>query len=234
VPGPDLRQQRETAANIKISDQEYRDYLEPFDGQTHLMDLNVTLRLEEIVAPKSFSAGDRLTPFPVKVNLTSGKLKDLQLLHSLLSKAFSQTARNYVGQILLERQKSYLYGIMWVMGLYAELKGDRLVLASSIWGARKECSRLVRKKDNTLFEPVQDVVEGLKQFGIQIEFQALKKNWILTLKIDEKAGGASLLESLKTYVSSLVKQYGEPVYVNGYNLKGQAFKAFTRVDMRSL
>ena len=75
VPGPDLRRQRETAANIKISDQEYRDYLEPFDGQTHLMELNVALRLEEIVAPQPFAAAERITPFPEKVNLTPDKLK---------------------------------------------------------------------------------------------------------------------------------------------------------------
>ena len=152
----------------------------------------------------------------------------------MLAKAFSQKAPDYVSQILLERKQPYLYGIMWVMGLYADLKGDRLVLESSICGARKECSRLVRKSDNTLFEPVQEVVDGLKKLGVQIEFQPLKKNWTLTLRVDDSAGGAPLLGSLKTYVFSLVQQYGEPLYVNGYNLKGQAFKAFSQVDMSSL
>ena len=40
--------------------------------------------------------------------------------------------------------------------------------------------------------------------------------------------------SLKTYVSVLVKKYGEPVYTGSYNLKGKAFKLFTRADMRDL
>ena len=65
------------------------------------------------------------------------------------------------------------------MGLYGELRGERLVLESSICGDRKECSRLVRKRDNTLYEPVQDVVNTLKKYGIQIEFKPSKKNWTL-------------------------------------------------------
>ena len=234
VPGANLRQQRESAANIKISDEEYQDYLEPFDGQTHLKELHATLRAEEIVLPKQFSAEERVTPFPGKTDLTPDKQKEMKQLHLLLCKVFSQQAPNYASQILLERKKPFLWGIIWVMGLYGEFGGDRLVLESSICGDRKECSRLVRKRDNALYEPVQDVVNSLKKHGIQIEFRPSKKNWTLTLSVDESIGGSSILESLKVYISSLVKKYGEPIYVSSYNLKGKAFKSFTRLDMRSL
>jgi hypothetical protein len=93
---------------------------------------------------------------------------------------------------------------------------------------------LVRKRDNTLYEPIQEVVERLKKSGIQIEFKPLKKNWTLILGADESIGGRAILIALKTYVSNLVKKYGEPVYTGSYKLKGNAFKLFTRVDMRDL
>ena len=120
------------------------------------------------------------------------------------------------------------------MGLYGELKADKLVLESSVCGDKKECSRLVRKRDNTLYEPVQDVVNSLKRFGIQIKLKPFKKNWTLILGVDESIGGPVILTALKAYVSSLVKKYGEPVYTGSYNLKGKAFKLFTRADMRDL
>jgi len=234
IPGADLRRQREIAANIKISDEEYQDYLEQFDGQTHLKELHATLRAEEIVSPKKFSIKERIAPFPSKTNLTPNREKGMKQLHSLLCTAFSQQADNYAGQILLERKKPYLWGIIWVMGLYGELKANMLVLERQVCGDRKECSRLVRKRDNTLYEPVQNVANNLKKFGIQIAFKPSKKNWTLTLSVDDIIGGSSILRSLKTYVSSLVKKYGEPVYVNSYNLKGNAFRLFTKLDMNDL
>lgn len=234
VPGADLRRQREIAANIKISDEEYQDYLEPFDGQTHLREIHATLRAEEIAPPKKLSYKERIAPFPRETKLTPKKQKEMKQLHSLLSKVFSQKADNYAGQTLLERGKPYLWEIIWVMGLYGELKDDKLVLDSSVCGEKKECSRLVRKRDSTLYVPVQDVVNSLKKYGIQIEFKPSKKNWTLTLSIGDVTDGSSIPNSLKTYTSNLVNKYGEPVYVSSYNLKGKAFKLFTRLDMRDL
>jgi hypothetical protein len=234
VPGADLRRQRENAANIRISDNEYQKYLEPFDGQSHLRKLHATLRSEDIVPPKQFSAGERIIPFPRKSNLTPDKQEEMRQLHSLLRTVFSQQAANYAGQVLMERKKPYLCGIMWVMGLYGELRGGKLVLESAACRDRKECSRLVRKTDNTLHDAVQDAVNSLSKSGIQVEFKPSKKNWALTLSIDKSTGGSAILEALKAYVSNLVKKYGEPVYVDSYNLKGKAFKLFTRVDMSDL
>jgi hypothetical protein len=234
VPGADLRRQRESAANTKFSDDEYLDYLEPFDGQTHLKKLHITLRPEDIVPAKQISASERIIPFPRKTNLPFDKEQEMRQLHSLLGTAFSQQAANYAGQVLIERKKPYLWGILWVMGLYGELGAEKLVLESAVCGDRKECSRLVRKRDNTLYEPVQDAVNSLKKSGIQIEFKPSKKNWTLTLSVDESVRGSSIPQSLKAYISNLVKKYGEPVYVSSYNLKGKAFKFFTMADMSDL
>jgi hypothetical protein len=234
VPGAELRKQRENAANITFSDNEYQKYIEPFEGQVHLKELHSTLKLEELVPPKQFLADITIVPFSTKTSFTLEKQEALQQLHSLLGNIFSAKAVNYIDQLLMERKKPYLWVLLWVIGLYGELKGDKLVLESLVCSDKKECSRLVRKRDNTLYEPVQDVVNSLGKFGLQIEFKPFKKNWTLILSADESIGGLVILTALKTYVSILVKRYGEPVYTGSFNLKGKAFKLFTRADMRDL
>ena len=232
APGAELRRQREKAANITITDDEYKKHIEPFEGQVHLKKLHCTLRPEEIAAPKPFSADVDIVPFPTKTNLAPDKQEEMRRLHSLLVNVISAKAANYIDQVLLERKKPYLWALLWVMGLYGELRDDRLVLESLVCGDIKACSRLVRKSDNTLYEPFQAAVNTLKRYGIQIEFKPSKKTWILTLGVDESIGGSASLPTLKAYVLRLVKEYSEPVYVGSYNLKGKAFKLFTRLDMR--
>lgn len=234
VPGTELRRQREKAANNTFTDDEYKKYIDPFEGQVHLKELHSTLKLEELVPPKQFSVDINVTPFPINTNLTPEKEEEMRRLHSLLGNIFSKKAANYVDQLLLERKKPYLWVLLWVMGLYGELREENLVLESAAHRDRIECSRLVRKRDNTLHELIQDAVERLKKSGIQIEFKPSKRDWSLTLGVDKSIGGSSINTALKTYVSVLVKKYGEPVYTGSYNLKGKAFKSFTRADMRDM
>ncbi|MDD5038496.1 MAG: DUF3795 domain-containing protein [Dehalococcoidales bacterium] len=234
VPGADLRRQRESSSHIKITDDEYQEYIEPFEGQPHLKELHTTLHAEDITPPKPFPVAKRIVPFPIIINLNPHLQEEMRQLHSLLGNIFSAKADNYAGQVLLERKKPYLYVIIWILGLYGELIGNKLVLENTRYPDKKEISRLVRKRDNTLYEPVQEVVNSLKKYGIKIEFKPFKKNWILTLGVDESIVDSSILNSLKTYISSLVKKYGEPVYAGNYNLKGKAFKLFTRLEMNDL
>src|SRR5512136_1585644 len=44
VPGAELRRQREKAANITLTDDEYQKYIEPFEGQIHFKELHNTLK----------------------------------------------------------------------------------------------------------------------------------------------------------------------------------------------
>jgi hypothetical protein len=232
VPGADLRRQREEASHIKIDNSEYREYIEPFEGQTHLKELHGVLQPEDIVVPKQFLASGNIVPFPKKPGSDSENRRALRHFHLLLGKAFSAKATNYAGQILLDRKKPYIYGILWVMGFYGELKGNKLVLESTTCQSSKECSRLVRKADNNLHDAVQDAVNDLKSYGIHFDFKPSKGDWSLILEISEAAGGLPVLKALKSYVSQLAESYGEPAYAAGYAMKGKAFKLFTRLDMR--
>ncbi len=232
VPGAGLRRQREEASHIKISNKEYLEYIEPFEGQTHLKELHGALQPEEIVVPEQFSAGGDVEPFPKEPGSEPENIRRIRQLHSLLGKAFSAKATNYAGQILLDRKKPYVYGILWVMGLYGKINGNQLVLENEKCQSKKECSRLVRKTDNALHDAVQDAVNTLEMYNIHFEFKPSKKNWTLTLEIREVDGGLEVLKALKSYISRLARTYGEPAYAAGYAMKGKAFKLFTRLDMR--
>jgi hypothetical protein len=232
VPGADLRRQREEASHIKINNSEYLEYIEPFEGQTHLKELHSALKPEEIVGPKQFSASGDVVPFPEKIGSDSENLRVMRQLHLLLGKVFSAKATNYSGQILLDRKKPYIYGILWVMGLYGEFKGDQLVLENAKHQSKKKCNRLVRKTDNALHDAVRDAVNTLDMYDIHFDFKPSKKEWTLALEAREVAGGLVVLKALKSYVSQLAITYGEPDYAAGYAMKGEAFKLFTRLDMR--
>jgi hypothetical protein len=234
IPGAELRRQREKAANITITDDEYHKYIEPFEGQIHLKELHTTLGPDGIMPPKQFSPTLDVVPFPRKTNLASDKQDEIRRLHSLLGKISSAKAVNYIDHLLLERKKPYLWVLLWVIGFYGELRDEQLVLESAVYGDRKECSRLVRKKDNTLYEPIQEVINSLKIYGIHIAFKPSKKNWTLTLSVDGRMGGLAILTALKMYISSMVKKYGEPIYAGDFNLKGKGFKLFTKLDMSNL
>ena len=230
VPGPGLRKEREEAAGINISDVEWAQYLEQYDGQTHLAVLHATLAPNALVAQKEFDTG-AAAPFPTKTSLGVQRQHKMKLLHSVLSKNFSRRGETYAEQVLIERKRPYVACLLWVMGLYGGLEDGRLVLNSTDHPDRKECVRLVRKTDNAPHKSAQDAMTSLADSGIRIECQTFKRRWTLTMSIDENVGGKALLSTLKEYEAALVEKYGVPDYVSGYNLKGQAFKAFSRVDM---
>ena len=73
----------------------------------------------------------------------------------------------------------------------------------------------------------------MKKFGVTGKFIPVKENeWLLKLSFNKKAGGKAALKTLKQYILSLVKKYGEPEYAGNSRLKGKAFTLFAVADMR--
>ena len=228
VPGPGLRREREDAAGIKFSDDEWRQHLEPYDGQTHLTALHATIARNLLVTPKEFSAGPQ-APFPATTTLGKRSEQEMKDLHSLLSHIFSHTGLTYAEHVLIERQRPYIAGLLWVMGLFGRLEDGQLVLDSADHPDRKECQRLIRKSDNTPHKATQQAISALAEFGVRIESQRHKKGWTITMRCDGPSEG--LVRAVKEYSSALAQTHGAPAYVDGYNLRGEAFKAFLKADM---
>lgn len=224
VPGPDLRHQREEAGHIHISDAEYQEHLEPFEGQTHLKEIHNKLSPKELIKPTPPKTAAKIKPCP-----DTGK-PGLKMLHGLLSELFASKAVTHAAQSQVEKSLTYSRGILWVMGLYGKMEADQLVITSEETGSIKVCTRFIRKADNRLHTAVQKAANDLTKYGIQLTFSPLKKNWRMQLGICN-SDGARILEALSSYTHTLVEKYGEPVYIDSYDLKGTAFKLFSQLDM---
>jgi hypothetical protein len=224
VPGPDLRRQREEAGQIKISDAEYQEYLEPFEGQTHLKKIHSQLSPAELTQPGLPSTSVKILPCP------DSATADLKILHSRLAAIFSTKAATYAAQRQIETSLTISRAILWAMGLYGKMEDGRLVITSAENGSIKVCNKLVRKADNRLHDLVQQAADDLARAGIKLIFTPLKKAWRMQLGIDGP-DGARLLEALSGYTHKLVEKYGEPAYIDGFNLKGTAFKLFAQLEM---
>jgi hypothetical protein len=234
ISGPDLRRQREEASNIMFSEAEYQQYLEPFEGQTHLKELHKSIQPEELIAPKPVEPMTVISPFPMKSGPGTEEESRFRTLHRLLSKVFLQKASSFSGQTLLERKNVYIRGLLWVLGYYGKMENDRLTITSGEHGNFKECNRLVRKTDNQLHGAIQQAAESIAQFGIKVEFKPQKKAWEIGLLIEPKAGGGEALTALHEYNLRMAEKHGVPVYVDSMNLKGKAFKLFSQLDMNGI
>jgi hypothetical protein len=231
VPGAELRKQREAAAKINLSDDEYRRYIEPFEGQTHLKELRANLRSEDIKQPSTFSSKNKIVPFPDQLSPVVAEQVELRSLHEALKAVYSIRAATYAGQVLMERRKPYLRGILWVMAFYGRLEEGKLIVESTVWGNDKQCSRLVRKGDNSLHTAVREAAQILLEHGFFLDFQSSGRDWVLILSLEPSKLNNQMLSALKTYATALVGEYGKPVYVDSYNLRGKAFKLFSALDM---
>jgi hypothetical protein len=231
VPGSNLRQEREKVGKIKISDSEWAQFLEPFDGQSHLARLRQSLPPVSLIPPRNPSSTPGIVPFPGKTILSAPKTQNMKLLHGVLAGIIGNTADTYVEHILADRMKPYVAGLLWVLGLYGTFKDNSLVLCGCDHPDRLECVRLVKKTDNRPHKSTSEAISIVARHGMLIKHSSGKKDWTLTLSVEPTAGGAGLLRSLVDYVSALAKDYGIPTYASGYQLKGKAFRAFCKVDM---
>lgn len=234
APGADLRERQEKAREIKFSDPEYFQNIEPFEGAPHLTVLRKTLSSDQVKAPKPFTTGENIVPFSSTTTLDRAQSRDMESLHHLLSTIINHKAPTYIGQIVLSRHLPCTLALIWSLSFYGVAEGERMILRSEECKDKKECTRFVRKTDNQLHGLVQEAVVQLAEKGLIIKFTPLKKEWEMRLEASPKAGESNTLSSLKRYVDSLATRFGEPVYAGSYNLKGRAFKLFSNVDMRGL
>ena len=230
VPGPGLRHEREAETGTAITDQEWREHLEQYDGQSHLAELHRSISAAELVPPKPLQTSVAL-PFPPESAIAVGTRNRMKNVHSLMTRVLSRTGDTFAEQIVINRQLPLVAGLLWVLAFYGRPQNEALVLESRDHVGRKECERLVRKSSNTPHENTQNAIAILAQSGVKIDFRPERKGWTLSMRVDKDAGGATTLLALKEYTEVLTERYGTPTYVDGFNLRGKAFRDFKKADM---
>ena len=235
VQYPDIDGERiASRIGAPIPEEDYLTFIEPYEGLKHLNEIRASLDPEDIVEKvKVKPLKAKIVAFPENLPFSQEETMVFKTLHKLLEKILSAYADTCAQQMLLKRRKPHILGLLWVVGFYGELKkenGTQLVLD----GTTYEDKWLVRKYDTTLHTYVVQSFRFLKDFGVQGEFEPLKKGWLLRLSFNESAGGVAALKALKRYTTSLVKKYSEPVYAGNTRYKGEAFTLFSKADMRVL
>jgi hypothetical protein len=222
----------------KMPDEDYMSFVEPYEGVKHLKEMREKLSPDDIMdKAKVRPLKVPITEFPDGLSSSKGKMAGYKALHELLSNILSGKADLYVRQILIRRRKPHMLGILCVIGLYGEFlngKTNQLSLDSEIHGVRKEYSWLVRKRDIAFFGSSKEAARLLRDFDLNIDFEKDGKNWRFTMSFGKKAGGKAALKALKKYIEALVKEHGEPVYAGNTRFKGDAYKLFSKADMRIL
>lgn len=226
------------AARIRMSipEEDYLTFIEPYEGMKHLDKIRATLDLSDIVEKIEVRPSrTKVIKFTEDLPLSQEQKFAFEAVHNLLKFILLAQTETYARQLLFKRRKPHMLGLLWAMGQYGEIDeedGCQLVLDGRTYGSKRECSWLVRKRDNSFYGAVKQATNLLQDYAVRCEFVPLEDGWLLKLEFDEEAGGEVALKALKKYVVGLSDQYGEPVYAGSCRLKGKAFESFAKADMR--
>lgn len=239
IPDENFRRGIETRLGAPITDEDYRAFVEPYEGQKHLSEIRAGLRPDEIVDPaKPKPLKARVVKLPDDISGSAADKAGVKSIHHLLATFISAPAETYAQQEALRRRRSNILLILWVFGHLGELvtrQGTQLVIDSVDCGPRPDCSSVIRKRDNTLHIAARQSIAEMANYGAHVSHTPIgPEHWFLSMSFDRRAGGSRAIKALKRYVTALVREYGEPLYSGSSRYKGKAFELFSRVDMNIL
>lgn len=224
-----------------VSEEEYHNFIEPFEGIARLEAIRDSLKLNEVFEPAKVSISNvRIVDFPE--NLPSEDVTAFKAVHNLLvtienSSLGLQDTDTFAQQHKLEKQKAHISRFLWIFGNHGkfEKEGAKLVVDAKTYSANRN-----KEKTLSIWSFVKDIIfKNLAEFRVCCERVALEgvknedlttgtgylrhKGWVMKVSFDEKIGGAAALKALQTWVKKLDKEYGS-----------RAFQRFRNVDMRTL
>jgi hypothetical protein len=221
-----------------IPEDDYRAFIEPYEGMKHLEKIRESLGPEDVVEMKEVRPlRTRLVGFPDDLALPEKQEAEFRALHQLMADILTGRADRFARQVVLKKRRHLILTLLWVFGRYGGLTADgsQLVIDGEAQGSLDDFAAIVRKRDNALHGAAAVSVGLLQDLNVRVEHEPLsKKTWRLKMSVGDDAGGSCLLEALKDYTSRLVDVHGEPTYAGSGRYKGEAFACFSKVDMRAL
>ena len=237
------RESIEAKLGASISEDDYRLFVEPFEGINRLEAIRAYLKPDEIVEPpKILSSKPKIVEFPGNMSFKQNMIS-FKAVHNLLAAInFSslglKDTDTFAQQNKLEKKKSHILRFLWILGNYGKFEkenGTHLAVDAETYYTNRG-----KEKKLAIWSFVEDVVfTSLAEFGVCCERVALKgvkiedlttgtgylrkKGWVMRMSFEEKIGGSSVLKALQTYAKKLDKKYGS-----------RAFKRFREADMMLL
>ncbi|MFX1342592.1 MAG: DUF3795 domain-containing protein, partial [Promethearchaeota archaeon] len=209
-----------------ISDEDYRTFVEPFEGVKRLQKIRSKLSPAQIVDPiveKPLKL--KVVDFPESLPYSANEIEGFKAVHSLLSKIKKSSLGLKDTDILPQqhRLKSrilHLIRFLWIFARYGVFKKEN----SGYLVIEPEPYLDNRGSESGLgtWTTVKDIVlKNLKKFGVHGELVKLadgwttptqsfrKQGWKMKISFDKKISGISSLKALKDYAMKLDTKYGK-------------------------
>jgi hypothetical protein len=223
-----------------MSDEDYRTFVEPFEGVKRLQKIRSTLSPDQIVEviveePLKLKVMD----FPESLPYSPGETKGFKAIHILLA-GVKQSSLGLKDTDVLPQQHrlksriAHLLRFLWIFALYGKFKaenGGYLVVDSEVYLDNRGGERGLGT-----WTTVKDIVlKNLEAFGVHGELVELaegwatptmsfrKQGWEMKLSFDDKIGGLATLKAFQEYARKLDAKYGK-----------RAHRYFKNADMRML
>lgn len=235
------RQKIEAKLGVVLSDEDYKAFVEPFEGLKRLETIHATLKQEELVEPtKTLKAKATTVDFPEELPFSKEETASFKAVHKLLATLHDSSlgmsnTDTFAQQHKLETLRAHVFRFLWIFGCYGKLEQAQLVVDPEAYFANRG-----NEKTLAIWAFVQSTIfKILSEQGVCCERSALKgvkeedlttgtgylrgRGWIMTMKFEQKLGGAPVLKAFQEYTQMLDNKYGK-----------KAFKQFVNVDMQVL
>jgi hypothetical protein len=238
------RKKIEERLDAPVSDDEYRTYVEPFEGINRLETIRASLKPSEIVEPaKAQTSEKRVIDFPKNPPFSNKEIASFKAVHKLLASIKRSSlgmtdTDTFAQQHRLEDRRAHVLRFLWILGRYGKLSKDKngyLVADAKTYIDNRDAEKTLAiwsfVKD-TVFKVLSDLgarcervaLEGVKDEDLTTGTGYLRnKGWTMKMLFDEKIGGVGALEALQTYAAKLDKKYGK-----------KTFQHFSDADMQIL
>jgi hypothetical protein len=239
--GTEWNRENIEAKHGSLSEEDYRLFVEPFEGLDHLIAVRKTISPEQIVQAITVpSLKMKVVDFPEVISLLEEEKTAFGKLHTLLlsikqSPLGLEDTDIYAQQQRLKKRMDILFRFLWICGRYGTYKreNDHIKVDSVTYMDNRESEKALGD-----WKVVKDVVfKTLCEFGIHCKriLSAEGKNgggetpggylrkegWYMIMSLNDSRQG--VLKALQTYANLLEKTYGK-----------KAFAYFKNLDMHVL
>jgi hypothetical protein len=223
-----------------MSDEDYRTFVEPFEGVKRLQKIRSTLSPDQIVeAIVEEPLKLKVVDFPESLPYPSGEIEGFKAVLTLLAGVKRSSLGLKDTDILPQQHRlksriSHLIRFLWIFARYGKFKaenGGHLVVDPEVYLDNRGSARGLGN-----WSTVKEVVlKNLERFGVHGELVELAEGWTtptmsfrnqgweMKLSFDDIIGGTATLKALRDFAMKLDAKYGK-----------RAHRYFKDADMRVL
>jgi hypothetical protein len=227
-----------------ISEEDYRKFIEPFEGLQRLKTIRASIRPEDIVhATKAPPLRAKITEFPEDLPFSKEETTALKEVHEFLATVKRSIlgvtdTDTFAQQERLNNRTSHFLRFLWILGRFGEFReenGAYLVVDAKTYIANRGSEWTLASwpyvKD-TVFNILSELgvhcervaLEGVKEKALTTGTGYLRsKGWVMKASFDNEICSIAAVKALQTFARKLDEKYGK-----------RAFRHFADVDLRIL